>query len=152
MGRKIQIGVVGGRDASPEVLKDAEEVGRRIARQGAVLVCGGMGGVMEAACRGAREAGGLTVGILPVSSAEDGNPYLDVVIPTGIGLARNTIIVLSVDGVIAVGGKYGTLSEVAFALQMQRPVVSLHSWDFDQAIIAVKTPQEAVEQVFRMIG
>ena len=142
---------MGGREVDPEILNAAEEVGRHIGRRGAVLICGGMGGVMEAACRGAKEADGTTVGILPVLSAEEGNPYLDVVIPTGMGFGRNAIIINSCDGVIAVGGKYGTLSEMAFALQKGIPVVSLKSWDFDKSIHSVKSPQEAIEYLFQMI-
>ena len=149
--QKIQIAVIGGRNASNELLKHAEEVGRLIAQRGATLVCGGMGGVMEAACRGAKAAGGLTVGILPVAAAEEGNPYLDVIIPTGMGLARNAIIINSVSGVIAVDGSYGTLSEMAFALQKEIPVVALKSWDFDEKITSADTPEEAVETLFRII-
>lgn len=151
MARKIQIGVIGGRRASTKILKQAEEVGRLIAKRGAVLVCGGMGGVMEAACRGAKKAGGTTVGILPISSSDKGNTYLDVVIPTGMGLARNAIIINSVDGAVAVGGSYGTLSEMAFALQKNVPLVSLKSWDFDDAMVTVESAQEAVERIFQMI-
>lgn len=151
MTRKVQIGVIGGRRASSEILRQAEEVGRLIANRGAVLVCGGMSGVMEAACRGAKEAGGTTVGILPVSSSDKGNDYLDVVIPTGMGLARNAIIINSVDGAVAVGGSYGTLSEMAFALQKDVPLVSLKSWDFDDAMVTADSAQEAVERIFQMI-
>jgi len=148
---KRQIGVIGGREADAEILALAERVGEGIAERGAVLVCGGMGGVMEAACRGARTAGGTTVGILPVSSAERGNPYLDVVIPTGMGVARNAIIIQSCDGVIAVGGKYGTLSEMAFALHDGIPVVSLRSWEVDENIVRADTAEEAVDKVFSLI-
>ena len=151
MARKIQIGVIGGRRASSKILKQAEEVGRLIADRGAVLICGGMGGVMEAACRGAKKAGGTTVGILPVTSPDKGNTYLDVIIPTGMGLARNAIIINSVDGAVAVGGSYGTLSEMAFALQKGIPLVSLKSWDFDDAMVTVESAQEAVERIFQMI-
>ena len=151
MARKVQIGVIGGRRASAEILRKAEEVGRLIANRGAVLVCGGMGGVMEAACRGAKKAGGTTVGILPVPSSDKGNDYLDVIIPTGMGLARNAVIINSVDGAVAVGGSYGTLSEMAFALQKAIPLVSLKSWDFDDAMVTVESAQEAVERIFQMI-
>jgi len=152
MSRRIQIGVVGGREASSEVLKLAEEVGREIARRGAVLVCGGLGGVMEAACRGAKEEGGTTVGILPVLSAEKANPYVDIPIATGMGVARNVIIIHSCDGVIAVGGKYGTLSEMAFAKQRGIPLVSLKSWEFDKSVVSAESPEEAVSIVFQQIG
>jgi len=152
VARKIQIGVIGGRDVSSEVLMLAEEVGREIAHRGAVLVCGGLGGVMEAACRGAKKVGGTTVGILPVLSADEANPYVDIPIPTGMGVARNAIIINSCDGVIAVGGSYGTLSEMAFALQKGIPLVSLKSWKFDESIVTAESPKEAVSIVFQRIG
>ena len=152
MKRKIQIGVIGGRRVSAEVLGLAEEVGREIARRDALLVCGGMGGVMEAACRGAKEVGGTTVGILPVLSADEANPYVDIRIPTGMGVARNAIIIHSCDGVIAVGGKYGTLSEMAFAKQRGIPLVSLRSWKFDESVVSAESAEEAVSILFQRIG
>lgn len=151
MSRKIQIGVIGGREASQEDLEFAKDVGREIARRGAILVCGGLGGVMEAACMGAKEAGGTTVGILPVLSPDEANPYVDISIPTGMGVARNAIIINSCDGVIAVGGSYGTLSEMAFALQKGIPLVSLRSWKVDESIVSVESPGEAVDRIFKMI-
>jgi len=152
MKRKIQIGVIGGREASPELLEFAEEVGEAIARRGAVLICGGMGGVMEAACRGAKKASGTTVGILPTISSEDANPYIDIAIPTDMGVARNAIIINSCDGIIAVGGRYGTLSEIAFALQKGIPLVSLKSWNFEKSIVQANSPSEAVDWIFKQIG
>lgn len=151
MSRRIQIGVIGGREASQEDLEFARDVGREIARRGAILVCGGLGGVMEAACRGAKEAGGTTVGILPVHSPDEANPYVDISVPTGMGVARNAIIINSCDGVIAVGGRYGTLSEMAFALQKGIPLVSLRSWKVDESIVSAESPGEAVDRIFRMI-
>lgn len=147
----LQIAVLGGRVESEDILKAAEEVGRLIAERGAVLVCGGMGGVMEAACKGAKSADGLTVGILPVTDAKLGNAYLDVIIPTGMGDARNAMILNSVQGAIAVGGKYGTLSEIAYALQRNLPVVSLKSWDVDPSVYQARTAREAVEYIFTQI-
>ena len=152
MQRKIQIGVIGGRAVSPEIIKDAEGVGREIACRGAVLVCGGLGGVMEAACRGAKEAGGQTVGILPTDSAKHANQYIDIAISTGMGFARNAIIIHSCNGIIAVNGSYGTLSEMAFALQKGIPMVALHSWEVDASLVTAGSPEEAVEKVFGMIG
>ena len=152
MDRPVQIGVIGGREASPEGLEMTVEVGREFARRGAIIVCGGMGGVMEAACRGAREAGGTTVGILPDLSADEGNPHLDVIIPTGMGLARNVLIINACHGVIAIEGKYGTLSEMALALQKGIPMVSLNSWNVDESIITVCSAKEAVDRLFQMIG
>ena len=144
----LQIAVLGGRNEYEDILKVAEEVGRLIAENGAILVCGGMGGVMEAACRGAKSANGLTVGILPVADAKLGNAYLDVIISTGMGDARNALILNSVQGAIAVGGKYGTLSEIAYGIERKIPIVSLNSWDVDPAVYQAKTAQDAVEYVF----
>jgi len=108
-----------------------------------VLVCGGLGGVMEAACRGARDAGGRTVGILPGADRSAANRFVDVAIPTGLGEARNALVVRSADALVAVGGGYGTLSEIALALKAGKPVVGLDSWDID-GIEAAATPEEAV--------
>jgi hypothetical protein len=107
-------------------------VGRALAEAGAVLVCGGLGGVMEAACRGAQEAGGTTVGILPGHDRADANPYVDVAVATGLGEARNALVVRAADALIAVGGEYGTLSEIALALKAGKPVVGIDSWDLDR--------------------
>jgi uncharacterized protein (TIGR00725 family) len=128
----------------------AEAVGRGLAEAGAVLICGGRGGVMEAACRGARQAGGLTVGVLPGFSATEANPYVTIPIVTGLGEARNVIIVRTAQAVVGVGGEFGTLSEIAFALKLGRPVVGLETWELakggqpDQAIVRASTPEEAV--------
>jgi uncharacterized protein (TIGR00725 family) len=127
----------------------AEEVGRRIAEAGYGLICGGAGGVMEAACRGARGAGGLTVGILRGTEASDANPYVDIAIPTGMGQMRNVIIVMAARSVIAIGGGTGTLSEIAHALRLGRTVIGLRTWDATIAggpsgLIAAATPEDAV--------
>jgi uncharacterized protein (TIGR00725 family) len=121
----------------------AEAVGGELARAGAVLVCGGLGGVMEAACRGAHEAGGRTVGILPGADRAAANRFVDVAIPTGLGEARNALVVRSADALVAVGGGYGTLSEIALALKAGKPVVGLNSWDIE-GIDGAATPQQAV--------
>ena len=125
----IYIAVIGPSRATPDIAEAAFRVGALIARGGAILVCGGGGGAMEAACRGARSAGGTTVGILPGPTREDANPFVDVAIPTGMGEMRNTLIVRAADALIAVGGEFGTLSEVAFALKTGVPVVGLGTWD-----------------------
>jgi uncharacterized protein (TIGR00725 family) len=125
------VGVIGARSCPAGVAAEAREVGRLIAEAGWVLVCGGMGGVMEEACRGAREAGGLTVGILPGSSRVAGNPYLSVSVVTGLGEARNVLVVRSSEALIAVSGAYGTLSEIALAGAAGIPVIGLHSWVLD---------------------
>ena len=130
---KSMIALVGGSTASPQELSAAESIGRALARGGAALICGGRGGVMEAACRGAKSAGGLTIGILPGTSTDEANPFIDIPIVTGMGEARNVIIVRSAAAIVAVGGSYGTLSEIAHALRSGVPVVALESWQIDRA-------------------
>jgi uncharacterized protein (TIGR00725 family) len=155
--RLFFIGVIGGSEVSPQVTGLAEEVGREIARQGAVLVCGGMSGVMEAACRGAAAGGGLTVGILPGDSRKAANPYVKIPIVTGIGYARNVIVIKSSQAVIAIDGSYGTLSEIAYALQSGIPVIGLGTWSFaiggrdDVSIIPAETARDAVEVAVDLI-
>ncbi len=123
------VAVCGPGDASAELARDAEEVGRRLAEGGAIVVCGGLGGVMEAACRGAREAGGMTVGLLPGTDRRAGNRWLSVALPTGMGELRNGLIVRACDALVAVGGGPGTLSEIALAVKAGRPVVGLGTWE-----------------------
>ncbi len=144
------IAVIGGRRTEKSLLKEAEEVGRLIARNGAVLVCGGLGGVMEAASKGAKSKGGLTVGILPRNDSRDANQYIDIPISTGLGIGRNVIIARTADALIAVGGEYGTLSEIAFALQMGKPVVGIRTWDI-KGIISTENAAEAVNKVFELL-
>jgi uncharacterized protein (TIGR00725 family) len=122
----------------------AEQVGQLVAREGAVLVCGGLGGVMEAACRGARREGGTAVGILPGLERSAANEHVDVAVATGLGEARNALVVRAADAVIAVGGGYGTLSEIALALKAGKPVVGLDTWDID-GVHAAARPETAVE-------
>ena len=128
MSDKVYVGVVGAGEFEERSAAVAEEVGRELARRGCVLVCGGLGGVMEAACRGAKAEGGTTVGILPTDRRAHANAHVDVAIPTGMGEMRNALLVRSVDVVIAVGGEFGTLSEVAFALKTGKPVVGVGTW------------------------
>jgi uncharacterized protein (TIGR00725 family) len=145
------IAVVGGNEASPENLHLAEEVGRELARRGVVLLCGGFGGVMEAACRGAKQEDGTTVGILPGDDASNVNPYVDIPICTGMSYARNVIIVKSAGAVIAVDGAYGTLSEIAHALGEDIPVIGLNTWTLireeqeDRGIVRAENAVDAVE-------
>jgi uncharacterized protein (TIGR00725 family) len=122
------IAVIGGRKAPKALLREAEAVGRLIAESGGVLVTGGLGGVMEAASRGAKGAGGLTVGILPHEHAKNANPYVDIPVATGLGIGRNVIIAHTAEALVALGGEYGTLSEIAFALQMGKPVAGIGTW------------------------
>ena len=146
------IAVIGGGQCSRAEAKLAEEVGRELARQGAVLVCGGMGGVMEAACKGAQSEDGVTVGILPGESRQSANPYVQIPIATGIGYARNVAVVKSAQAVIAIGGNYGTLSEISHALQSGIPVIGLNTWSLsrngqqDNSIILSQNPSEAVNK------
>jgi uncharacterized protein (TIGR00725 family) len=148
----MMISVVGGDRASEEALALAEEVGRELADRGCALVCGGRGGVMEAACRGARSHGGHTIGILPTKDRSGMNPYVEFPIVTGIGFARNAVVVLSADAVIAIEGSYGTLSEMALALAYRKPVVSLGSWTFTRhghkppPVIQASDARDAVEK------
>jgi len=122
------IAVIGAGRCSEEIAQVAESVGRELARRGATLVCGGLGGVMEAACRGAKSEGGLTIGILPGSSRRETNLYVDIPVVTGLGEARNVIVVRTSQAVIAVDGEYGALSEIAYALKLGIPVVGLNTW------------------------
>ena len=138
----MQIAVVGGGECSPKVYKMAYKLGRLLAERGHILICGGLGGVMEAACSGANEAGGLTIGILP-GEKTDANPFTSIAIATGLSHARNVIIVKSSDAVIALPGEYGTLSEIALALKMKKPVISLQSWEIPGTLKA-ETPEEAL--------
>lgn len=141
--QRIRIAVIGGSRPGRAALESALEVGRLVARAGAVLVCGGLGGVMEAACRGAREEGGLAVGILPGGSPRDANPWVDVAIATGLGYTRNALVVMNADAVIAVDGEYGTLSEIAYGKIHGKKVVGLATWDV-KGVETAATPEEAV--------
>lgn len=150
------IAVIGGSTPSDDSLAMAEQVGRLLADQGMGVVCGGLSGIMEAVCRGARESGGLTVGILPTSRAEDANPYVQIVVLTGIGIARNPVVVRSGKAVIAIDGSYGTLTEIAFALTEDIPVIALDSWEIaiggqnETKIHRVKSPEGAVEMALKL--
>jgi uncharacterized protein (TIGR00725 family) len=140
------IGVIGGSEASPDILMLAEQVGCLIAKTGSVLVCGGLGGVMEAAARGAKGEGGLTVGIVPGGDRADANDHIDVAIATNMGHARNAVIAHTCDALIAVGGRYGTLSEIGFGLALGKKVIGLKSWDIDPGIIPARDPDDAVQK------
>lgn len=145
----MQIAVVGGGECAPQVRDLAHSLGRLLAEQGHILLCGGLGGVMEAACCGVKEAGGLTVGILPGGRA-DANKCVDIVIATGMGHARNVIIVKSADAVVALPGEEGTLSEIALALKMKKRIISLKSWDVPGTIRA-DTPEDALRLLSRSV-
>jgi uncharacterized protein (TIGR00725 family) len=137
------VAVVGPGDATAADLTAAAAAGGELARAGVVLVCGGLGGVMEAACRGAREAGGTTIGILPGAERAAANRFVDVAIATGLGEARNALVVRSADALVAVGRGYGTLSEIALALKAGKRVVGIGSWDIE-GVESAATPEQAV--------
>lgn len=149
---KIFIGVIGAGQCSKEEEKQAELVGQTIAELDGILVCGGLGGVMKAAARGAKKKGGLTIGILPGDQKSAANQYIDIIIPTGIGEARNMQIIRTADAVVALPGKFGTLSEMAFCKKMNKPLVSLSNWDISEDIEKFKDPALAVKRAFKLVG
>jgi len=150
------IAVIGNSSCSPEEAKLAESVGELLAQRGATIICGGLGGVMEAACRGAKSKGGLTVGILPGQDSSRANPCVDIPVVTGIGEARNLAVVKSAQAVIAIGGSYGTLSEIAYALKGNISVIGLNTWSLsrngreDDSIIRVRSAVEAVDKAISL--
>lgn len=154
VSRRPQIAVIGKGAADPEIDALALEIGERLAAAGAVVVCGGLTGVMESVSRGAAEAGGTVIGVIPSTEPEDANPYCTHVVATGIGHARNLAVVSSGDAVIAIGGEWGTLSEIAFARRLDRVVVAIRSWEVTGAgamegapgIEVVSDPRAAVER------
>jgi uncharacterized protein (TIGR00725 family) len=152
----VWVAVVGGGEEAPEVLARAEAVGRELASHGAVLVCGGLGGVMAAACRGARERGGRTVGLLPGLERAAANEWVEVAIPTGLGELRNGLVVRAADAVIAVGGEWGTLAEIAFARKAGLPVVGLGTWELARAgavvrdVVMASDPEAAVAEALAL--
>jgi hypothetical protein len=157
--RQTIIGVMGASGGDAEACDEAYEVGRLIARRGAILLCGGRTGVMEAAAKGAKEEGGLTIGIMPGSNERESppNPFIDIAIFTGMSDARNAINVRSSDAVIAVSGGFGTLSEIALALKLGKPVVLLRSWKFEidsplqlTHLSVARTPEEAVQRALEL--
>lgn len=157
--RSLRIALCGPGEATPEEAAAAEQIGRLIAECGCILICGGLGGAMEAACRGAKESGGITIGVLPGYDAAAANRWVDVPICTGMGQARNVVVVATADAVIAAGGGFGTLSEIALALRLGRPVVLLGGWGptlataearavlsrHGRQLVQAATPEEAVE-------
>jgi uncharacterized protein (TIGR00725 family) len=156
MLRPIHVAVVGSGTADPATADVAEEVGRLLAGRGALVVCGGLGGVMEAACRGAKSAGGTTVGILPGTDRREANAWVDVAIPTGLGEARNALVVRAAEVLIAIGGEFGTLAEIALALKTGKPVVGIDTWELSRRgapateIVRARTPAEAVERALEL--
>lgn len=157
-GRRPLVSVIGAAECSAEQQASAEAVGRGLAEGGAIIVCGGRGGVMEAACRGAQQAGGLTVGILPGDRSSDGNAFLSIALPTGLGHARNALVVLAGQVVVAIGGGAGTLSEIGLACRCGRDVIGLGTWECLRAdgeqlpIRIVKTADQAVAAAFEILS
>jgi uncharacterized protein (TIGR00725 family) len=147
-----RIGVIGAAECSADITALAEEVGYRIAKKEGILITGGLSGVMEAACKGAKAAGGLTVGILPGFDAYEANPFVDIPIVTGLSHARNVIVVRSAEGIVAIAGGYGTLSEIAIALKIGRPIVGIDTWEIAPQIVQARGAKEAVEKIFDAIG
>lgn len=145
------IGVIGGRKASSKDKAHAFEVGRLIASKGAMLICGGLSGIMEEAARGAKFEGGTTIGILMGDDKKTANEFIDIPIVTGLGIARNVIIVKTADALIAINGKYGTLSEIAFGLHLNKPVVGINTWDI-KGVIHVKDAEEAILKIFKALN
>jgi len=141
--RTTRVAVIGGSRPGRAALDQAFEVGRLLAAGGAVVVCGGLGGVMEAAARGAKAGGGLAVGILPGADTSEANPSIDIAIATGLGYTRNSLVVMNADVVIAVDGEYGTLSEIAYGLIYRKKVIGLGTWDV-KGVLAARDPEEAV--------
>jgi uncharacterized protein (TIGR00725 family) len=144
--RKKITGVIGGHNCSEEVEQIAQNLGKNLAKVVDILVCGGLGGTMKAVCQGFKTAGGLTIGIIPGYNKNDANEYIDIVIPTGLGLARNVLVVKSADIIVALPGEAGTLSEIAYALQFGIPVISLKSWDIP-GVVKVGTIEQAIAEV-----
>ena len=141
-----RISVFGGRDITPDVYEDTLEIGRRLADEGYLVFCGGGAGVMEAIAKGVHDEGGIVVGVLKGQDLEEGNKYLTVPIATGIGIARNAILAYNCDAAIAISGQYGTLSEIAYAFQLKKPVIGYKTWDIDPVIQAY-TPEEVVSKL-----
>jgi len=157
MDKKKIIAVIGGGECSAQEAKQAEEVGRELAKHDVILLCGGLGGIMEAACKGASSEGCVTIGILPGDIRQAANPFVQIPIVTGMGHARNIAVVKSAQAIIAIGGRYGTLSEIGHALQSGIPVIGLNTWSLsrngqiDSSIIPAKTAAEAVSKALNLI-
>jgi len=145
--RKKIVAVIGASEAEETVLHDAEAIGEGIAQRGALLISGGLGGVMEAACRGAKKAGGMTIGILPGTVRSDASNYVDIRIVTGLSQARNVIIARSCDAAVAISGKYGTLSEIAYCLMFGVPVIGLGTWRLASDSVAEPIPISYADNV-----
>jgi len=148
INKKIRIGIIGGAKPDKKSRALAFTVGQLIAEKGAIVVCGGLSGVMEAASKGAKQAGGLTIGILPGNSPGDANPYIDIPIATGMGYSRNSLVAMNSDILIAIDGQYGTLTEIAYGNIYRKKVIGLGTWDIE-GVIEAKSAEEAVNLAFK---
>lgn len=146
--KRTRIGVIGGAQPDKESLQTAYKIGQLIAERGAILVCGGLSGIMEASSKGARLAGGMTVGILPGNFSKDANPYIDIPIATGLGYSRNSLVAMNSDILIAIDGQYGTLTEIAYGCIYGKKIIGLNTWNI-KGVIRAETAEEAVELAFR---
>ena len=151
MNRPKYVGVIGAGTCPDPVYQIARDVGHEIGKKGWILVCGGLGGVMEGAAKGCSEAGGMTVGILPGLEKESANPHIKITVPTGLGEGRNLLVVRASDVLVSIAGGYGTLSEIALALKANKPVIGLETWKNIEGVQYVGTPQEAIEVVTRYL-
>jgi uncharacterized protein (TIGR00725 family) len=146
--KRVRIGVIGGANPDPEFRKIAFKVGQLIGEKGAILVCGGLSGIMEAAARGAKQTEGLTIGILPGNSPQDANPYIDIAIATGLGYSRNSLVAMNADVLIAIDGQYGTLTEIAYGCIYGKKIIGIGTWDIE-GVIKAETAEDAVELASR---
>ena len=149
--RKKVIGIIGGHSCNRTVEQLAQDLGEKAAKVVYFLVCGGLGGTMEAVCKGFKAGNGLTIGIIPSYNKDDANKYVDIVVPSGLGLARNVLVVKSADVIVALPGEAGTLSEIAYALQLGIPVISLQSWDIP-GVLKAETVKEAIDKVKKILS
>jgi uncharacterized protein (TIGR00725 family) len=145
------IAVVGANSCDDNIYLLAEKAGKLLAQKGYTIICGGLGGVMEAVCKGARSGGGITIGILPGENTSDANPYVDIPVATGMGIGRNIIIIRTARAVLAIDGQYGTLSEIAYALQLKKPVVGLQTWEVSGDIIQTSNIDQAVNEIEKLV-
>lgn len=150
LNQKITISVIGGHDASPDMIELAENVGKMVAEVGCILVCGGLGGVMEHASKGCKASGGMTIGLLPGKDKQDANPYIDIALPTTIGFARNAMVAASADIIVALPGSHGTSSEISYGIVYKRPIIDLGSWDRKE-MIKVSSVEEAKEKILELM-
>jgi uncharacterized protein (TIGR00725 family) len=146
------IAIIGARACDDEIWQIALKMGSLLAENGYTIICGGLSGVMEAACKGAKANNGTTIGILPGGNPAEANPYVDIAIATGMGISRNLIIIRSASAVVAISGGFGTLSELAFALQLEKPVIGLGTWDVSDQVTIASDPEDAMKKLITLIG